>query len=177
MCRAHLLGVIDAKRHDLFEIHVLARVERVRELRGVEVRRRGDHHGVQRGVFQQAAIIGVTLEPDRALGAFETLRVNVRESRNFRVGARPDLAHQFHAAIARADDADADRSAAPSTSAGPTARVPAIPVATLPIKFRRESIYFECTPVFLAIFASRELDFRRSASTRTESAGAWWPGW
>src|ERR1700721_2002906 len=32
------------------------------------------------------------------------------------------------------------RSAAPSTSAGPAASVPASPVATLPIKFRRESI-------------------------------------
>ena len=93
LCDAHLLGVIDRERHDLFEIHVLACVESVRELRCVQVWRGRDHHGVERGVLQQAAIVGVSRGAgNHALGAFETLRVGVGECGNFRVGAGPDLA-------------------------------------------------------------------------------------
>ncbi len=109
LCRAHLLGVIDTERHDLFEIHVLPCIESVRELRCVQVRRSRDHHGVQRGVLKQPAIVRVSCGAgNHALGAFEALRVNVGEGGDFRVGAGPDLASQLHAAVARSDDPDAD---------------------------------------------------------------------
>ncbi len=44
----------------------------------------------------------------RALHAFETRRVNVGEGGDFGVGAGANLADQFHAAVARSDDPDAD---------------------------------------------------------------------
>ena len=101
--------MIDSERHDAFDVDVLARIQRVRELRGVQVRRRGDHHGVNGAVLQQPPVIGVSRGAwNHALRALKIARINVGEGRNFGVGTRADLAHQFHAAVARADDAHAD---------------------------------------------------------------------
>ena len=96
-------------------------------------------------VLQQAPVIGVTRGAWNArLRALEIARIDSAKA------AISVLGHAriwFSSSVPRSPAPMTPtrmRSAAPSTSAGPAARVPASPVATLPIKLRRESI-FECS--------------------------------
>ncbi len=51
-CRAHSLRVFNVERHGLFLVHVFRRVERGAEMFRMQMRRRRDHHRVDRTIVQ-----------------------------------------------------------------------------------------------------------------------------
>ena len=92
-----------------FEIHVLAGGDRIAELLRVKMLRRRDDHGVDGRIVQQTPVIAMDRRAGRnRRGRLQALGIDVGKSRDFGVGAGPDMIDQLHAAIARADDADAD---------------------------------------------------------------------
>lgn len=105
--RPHLFGIRHIERHHFFLIHVLARVERGGKLRGVQVRRRGDYHRVDRGIVQKLSIIGmkfrVRSERPRLL---QLLRKNIAHRAGFRVRAGSNLLKQFPRPIAESYKSD-----------------------------------------------------------------------
>ena len=64
--RAHRLGLSYAQCHRFFEIDVLARRDRIRELLGVQMLGGGDDHGVHGRIVQQTAVIAM----DRRAGRY-----------------------------------------------------------------------------------------------------------
>ena len=136
--RAHPLGVIHRERHGFFLIHVLARIERGAKMLGVKMLRRRDHHRVDRTVLQHAAMIEIRHAPGaRPFRALQLLRVNIAEAPLPCSGTRDPV--EIRRPIAEADEPDANAVVRAQHRAGTAASVPS-PDATLPRKFRRESI-------------------------------------
>ena len=101
--------MIGIERHGLFLIDVLAGVERGGEAFGMQVLRRRDEHGVDGFVVEQMAVIEISLGVGRdLLDLFEPVRVNIGRAHAFDTGQRNGLAKDLRAAVARADDAEAD---------------------------------------------------------------------
>jgi hypothetical protein len=91
-----------------FLIDVLARFEGVNEVVAVQVLRRGDNHGVDALVFQQAAIIVVGGRArDDVVRVIQALAVHVGESGYLNLWAGQRLMNQLRAALPDADDAQA----------------------------------------------------------------------
>ena len=65
--RAHLLGVLHGERHGFFLVDVLAGVERGHEVLAVQVLRGRDQHRVDALVFQEMAVVEVSLGVGRDL--------------------------------------------------------------------------------------------------------------
>src|ERR1022692_1098374 len=107
--RAHALGMLHAERHGLFLIDVFAGVERRHEVLAMQVLRRGDEDRVDALVVQQVAVVEIGLGGGRdGARVVQALSVDVRDAGEFRVGTCQRLAHELCAAIAGADDADAN---------------------------------------------------------------------
>ena len=76
---------------------------------GVQMLRRGDQNGVDRFVVQQVARIEISLRGgDRLPGFIQPFRKNIGERDDFSIGTGDGFAHQLHAAVAGADEAEAD---------------------------------------------------------------------
>ena len=106
---AHALGMIHRERHGLFLIDVLAGGEGVGEVLAVQVLRGGDEDGVQVLVVEQAMVVQVGPGAGRdRLHGLERLGVHVGGAHTFHVGQGDSLLEDLAAAIANADDADAD---------------------------------------------------------------------
>src|ERR1051325_10864226 len=107
--RSHALGMVHRERHGLLLIHVLAGVERSAEMLGVQVLRRGDDHGVDGFVVEQASMVEIRRSRgDQALRALKLLGVDVAERDDFRAGAHRAVMESLGAAIAKANEADTD---------------------------------------------------------------------
>ena len=105
---AHALGIVNVEGHNVFDVDMLGRAGRVFELRAVDVGRCGDEDGVERGVFEQAAVIA----DERGLGGngasgIQTPGIDVGKTGNLDVGGSGCLTREFEAAISRADDGNA----------------------------------------------------------------------
>ena len=106
---AHALGVVDGERHGLFLIDVLAGIERGGEMLAMEMLRRGDQDGVDGFVVEQIAVVEIGLGVGRnQFGVFETLGIDIGEGDELGVGAGDGGFNVLHAAVAGADDAEAD---------------------------------------------------------------------
>ncbi len=106
---AHALGVLHAERHGLFLVDVLAGVERGDEVLAMQVLRRGDEHRVDALVVQQVAVIEISLGAGRdGARVFQALGVDVGDAHEFGIGTGQRLAHDLRAAVAGADDAEAN---------------------------------------------------------------------
>ena len=99
---------------------MFAGIERGNEVFRVQMLRRGDQDGVDGFIVEQVAVIKKRLRAGHGfLGFLEALGIDVGEGGHFRVGAGDGFAHQLHAAIARADQAQADAAVrAQNTSSG-----------------------------------------------------------
>ena len=134
---AHPLRVIDRKRHGLFLIHVLSRIHCRDEALRMEMLWSGDQDRVDRLIVQHMAVVDVSLRVRRQfLRAFEPPRVDIGEGDEFGIRAGDGLPRDLRAAISDPDDAEAD-AVIRGASTRPVARLPARPVATLPMKFLR----------------------------------------
>ena len=111
----------------------------------MQVLRRGDQDGIDVLVFEQPPVVEVRLGAGSDVAdLLQPARVDVGDADAFGVGAGQRLAQNLRAAVAGADDAQADAGRwRPARLA--VARVPASPVATLPIKMRRDCIGTDCS--------------------------------
>ena len=88
---------------------MLARIHGVDEGLGMQMLRSGDEDGVKRWIVEKLTVIGVRSRGGREFqGVFEAARVNVGKSRDLGGGAGEGFAGELRAAVANADDADAD---------------------------------------------------------------------
>ncbi len=88
---------------------MFARVERGDEVLRVQVLWRGDEHRIHVLVFQQSPVVGVGLDAGSdLLDLLQAARVDVGGADAFDVFERQRLAQNLLAAVARADDADAE---------------------------------------------------------------------
>jgi len=116
---AHALGMVDRKRHGLFLVDVLARAERIDEMLAMQMLGRSDQDGVYRFVVEQAAMveIGGGVGSD-LFGGFKTAGIDVGEGDQVDVVALGGLASDLRAAVADADDAEADTLVSSEDTAG-----------------------------------------------------------
>ena len=119
--------------------------------------RRGDQDGVDALVVEQIAVIQVGLRVGRnLLGVFQPLGVDIGEGDKLGVGTGHGFAHILHAAVAGADDAEAD--AVVGSQNIDTANVPARPEATFPMKLRRDCMEVllnrKLAPLILTIWSA-----------------------
>ena len=104
---AHLLRLVHGEGHGLFDVDMLAGVERANEMLGVEVLGSGDEDGVDCGIFEEVAIIGM-LPGVGSDGArfFQAAGVDVGHAGAFGVGAAEGVAEEFGSAGAGADNSE-----------------------------------------------------------------------
>ena len=107
--RAHGFGLFDRERHGLFLIDVFARAHGGDEAFGVQMLRRGDQDGIERRIVEHLPVIRVCLRAGcelRRVG--EAAGVDIGEGGEFGIGTGDGLARELRAAVADADDADAE---------------------------------------------------------------------
>ncbi len=105
---AHLLGVVDCEGHGLLDVDVLAGVERGDEVLGMQVLGSGDDNGVDRGIFQEAAIVEMGAGGGSDGARFvQAAGVDVGHAGALGVGAGKGVAQELRAARASADDGEA----------------------------------------------------------------------
>jgi hypothetical protein len=134
---AHAFGVVHAERHGLFLVDVFAGVERRYEVLAMQMLRRGDQHGVDGFVVQQVAVIEVRLGvrarwPARLPGG----GVDVGDARDF--GVRAGHASRMICAPRSPGPMMPRRMRSLAASTLGAAMAPAKPLATLPMKIRRD---------------------------------------
>jgi hypothetical protein len=102
----HPLGVVNGEGHRFFLIDVLAGVERVDEVLGMEVLRSGDEHRIDTVVFKQQAVVVEDFAAGNALqGALAMGAVDVADRGNFNVGTSYGLRREVGSSGAVTNDA------------------------------------------------------------------------
>jgi len=87
--------VLHVERHRFFQVHVLARVDRVHEVLRVQMLRRGDDDGIDGLVVQQTPVIEKSGGAGhKLLRVVQALGVDVGEPSQLHIGARQSLMYQ-----------------------------------------------------------------------------------
>ena len=120
----HLFTLADVVRDGLFDVDVFAGLARQERHRRVPVVGRGDHHGVDRAVVEQAAEVGFPTRHSAGdvghstNGSRPQAFVDVAEGDHFDIAQRGESGRQHLALVTHADRRDADPFGRPTIGRG-----------------------------------------------------------